>query len=56
MIFRLSAVVEKEDDSFVSHCVELGVASQGKTIADAVSNLREACELYLKHADKGEFF
>ncbi len=54
MVFRLSAVVETEDDLFVSHCVELGVASQGKTIAAALTNLREACQLYLKHADPDE--
>ncbi len=54
MVFRLSAVVEKEDDEFVSHCLELGVASQGQTIDEALANLREACQLYLKHADKEE--
>ncbi len=54
MSFRLSAVVEHEDDWFVSHCVELGLASQGKTVEEALANLREACQLYLKHADQQE--
>ncbi len=54
MSFKLSVVVEKEDDSFVSHCVEFGVASQGQTIDAALANLREACQLYLKHADPDE--
>ncbi|MBR9707707.1 MAG: type II toxin-antitoxin system HicB family antitoxin [Candidatus Diapherotrites archaeon] len=53
-MYNLSAVVEKEEKWFVSHCVELGVASQGKTIEGALKNLREACALYLKHADPDE--
>lgn len=53
-MYKLSAVVEKEDDWFVSHCLELGVSSQGKTIDWALKNLKEACQLYLKHADKEE--
>ena len=53
-LYKLSAVVEKEDDWFVSHCIELGVSSQGKTIDEALKNLKEACQLYLKHADKEE--
>jgi len=53
-LYRLSAVVEKEDNWFVSHCIELGVSSQGKTVDAALKNLKEACQLYLKHADKDE--
>ncbi|MFH1257122.1 MAG: type II toxin-antitoxin system HicB family antitoxin [Candidatus Diapherotrites archaeon] len=53
-MYKLNAVVEKEGKWFVSHCVELGLASQGKTIDEALENLREACELYLKHAEPKE--
>ena len=44
----LTAVVHQEDDLFVAECPEVGVASQGTTIQDAVINLREATELYLE--------
>ena len=44
----LTAVVHQEDDLFVAQCPEVGVASQGTTIQDAVINLREATELYLE--------
>jgi len=45
------AVVEKEDNLFVAHCMKLGIASQGKTVEKSLANLKEACELYLKHAN-----
>ncbi len=43
-----SAVVHKEDDMYVAECPEIGTASQGKTIEEALANLREATELYLE--------
>jgi len=43
-----SAVVHKEDDLYVAECPEVGTASQGATIEEAVSNLQEATELYLE--------
>jgi predicted RNase H-like HicB family nuclease len=44
----LSAVIHQEDDWFVAECPELGTASQGRTIDEALANLREASELYLE--------
>lgn len=32
----------------MAQCVELGVASQGKTLIEARKNLKEAVELYLE--------
>jgi len=43
-----SAVLHKEEDMFVAECTEVGTASQGKTIEEAVANLKEATELYLE--------
>ena len=43
-----TAIVHKEDDWYVSECPEVGTASQGKTIEDAIANLQEATELYLE--------
>ena len=48
---QLSAVVRKEGKLYVSWCPELDVASQGKTIESALSNLKEAVELYLEDED-----
>ena len=43
-----SAVIHKEDDWYVAECPEVGTASQGKTVEEAVDNLKEATELYLE--------
>ncbi len=43
-----AAVVHKEDKWFVAECPEVGTASQGKTIEEAVENLAEATEVYLE--------
>ena len=44
----LTAVVHKEEDLYVAICPEIGTASQGYTIDDALINLKEATELYLE--------
>ena len=43
-----TAVLHKEEDMYVAECPEVGTASQGETIDKAVSNLKEATELYLE--------
>ena len=43
-----TAVVHKEDDLYVAECPEVGTASQGESIEEAVRNLQEATELYLE--------
>ena len=43
-----TAVVHREDPWYVAECPEVGVVSQGKTIEEAVLNLKEATELYLE--------
>lgn len=45
---RFTAVITKEENWHVAHCIELGVVSQGKTIEEAKINLKEAVELYLE--------
>jgi predicted RNase H-like HicB family nuclease len=44
----LTAVLHKEGNLYVAECPEVGTASQGTTIEEAVENLREATELYLE--------
>ena len=51
---KFTAVLHKEDDWYVSLCPELDVASQGKSIEEAVSNLKEAVELFLSAASPEE--
>ncbi len=43
-----TAVIQKEDNMYVSLCPELDIASQGETIQDARNSLREALELFLE--------
>ena len=51
MKWRLSAAVHREGAWFVSWCSELDVASQGRTVEEALANLREALEIYLEGQD-----
>ncbi len=44
----LTGVAEEEDGQFVSYCLELGTASCGDTISEALDNLGEAIELHLE--------
>ncbi len=44
----LTGVVEEEDGQFVSHCRELGTASCGDTLSEALDNLGEAIDVHLK--------
>jgi predicted RNase H-like HicB family nuclease len=43
-----AATVWREGDWFVSQCLEVDVASQGETEAEALANLKEALELYFE--------
>ena len=44
----LTAVIHKEDNLYVAQCLEVGTASQGPTVEEALANLKEATELYLE--------
>ena len=46
-IIILTSVVEQEGDQFVSICAELGTASCGDTIQEALDNLQEAIWVHL---------
>jgi predicted RNase H-like HicB family nuclease len=47
-IGTFTAILHKERDLYVAECPELGTVSQGKTVEEAVANLKEATELYLE--------
>lgn len=46
--FRLTAAVTPDGDWYVARCVEVEVTSQGRTFDEALTNLREALELYFE--------
>lgn len=51
---RLTAIIEREDDGYVSLCPELDIASQGASIEEARVNLVEALSLFFDTADRSE--
>jgi predicted RNase H-like HicB family nuclease len=52
--YQFTAIIEKEEDMFVSLCPELDIASQGNTVEDAKTNLQEAVELFFETASPAE--
>ena len=38
----------KKKKIFVAHCLNLGIASQGKTVEEAMENIKDAIKLYLE--------
>ena len=44
----LTAIIYWEEDVYVAECPEVGTASQGETVEEAIANLQEATELYLE--------
>ena len=51
---QLTAIIEREGDSYVALCPELDVASQGDTVSEAHENLKEALELFFETASAAE--
>jgi len=45
---KLTAIIEREGDGYVSLCPALDIASQGDSVEQARDNLRQALELFLK--------
>ena len=51
---RLTAIFEREGNGYTALCPQVDVASQGDTIEEATTNLREAVELFFEAADPDE--
>ena len=51
---KLTAIIEREGDGYVSLCPELDIASQGGSVEEARDNLREALELFFEAASPEE--
>ena len=48
MSIKYNVIIQKEDNWYVAKCIDNNVASQGKTIEEAMGNLKEALELYIQ--------
>jgi predicted RNase H-like HicB family nuclease len=53
-IRRLTVLIEREGDWYVSLCPELDIASQGTSVEEARANLKEALELFFEEANPEE--
>lgn len=51
---KLTAIIEREGDGYVSLCPELDIASQGDTVESARDNLRKALEIFFETASPEE--
>ena len=46
---KASVIIEEDEDGFYAWCPELkGCQSQGRSLSEAIANIREAIELYLE--------
>jgi len=52
MNFTATIAIHQDEDWYVAKCVENNVASQGRTIDDALANIKEALELYFEDNDE----
>ena len=52
--YQFTAIIEKEEDMFVAICPELDIASQGYTVEESKSNLKEAIKLFFECANDQE--
>ena len=43
---KFTASIWQEDEWFVAQCIEIDVASQGKTEGESLENLRDTLELH----------
>ncbi|MFH0701844.1 MAG: type II toxin-antitoxin system HicB family antitoxin [Candidatus Woesearchaeota archaeon] len=55
-MITFTAIIQKEENCYVAKCPEVGTVSQGKTIEEALANLKEATELYLEEFPLKENF
>lgn len=46
MSIKYNVIIQKEENWYVAKCIDNNVASQGKTVEEALKNLKEAIELY----------
>ena len=52
---KLTAIIEREGNQYVSVCPEMDIASQGDSVEQARDNLREASELFFETATEERY-
>ena len=49
MLYKVSAVIEKDEHGYYAYCPELeGCQTQGDSFEDVMKNIKEAIELYVE--------
>ena len=51
MSIKCNVIIQTEENWYVAKCIDNNVASQGKTIEEAMNNLKEALELYYENEE-----
>ena len=51
MNIKFNVIIQKEENWYVAKCIDNSVASQGKTIEEAMANLKEALELCMQNEE-----
>ena len=51
----IKAFIRKGEKYYIAECLEISVITQGKTLDEAVANLREAVALHLEGEDTEQF-
>lgn len=51
MSIKYNVIIQKEENWYVAKCLDNNIASQGKTIEEAMANLKEALELYMQNEE-----
>ena len=46
-----TALIHKEENLYIAECPEVGSVSQGRTIEQALENLKEATQLYTEETE-----
>ena len=51
----ITVSIVRDDDVYISHCLDYDIASQGSTKQEAIENFKEAVSLFLEVASPKEF-
>ena len=51
---EITVSVTQDGDTYISHCLEYDIASQGRTSEEAIENIKEAVSLFLEAASPDE--
>ncbi|MFZ3064552.1 MAG: type II toxin-antitoxin system HicB family antitoxin [Nitrospirota bacterium] len=55
MSYKVSIVIEKDENGYYAYCPELeGCQSEGGSIEEVITNIKEAVELYLETLSEEE--